>query len=345
MGMKMREVTPWIDEKYARLVEQRVEKYRVVSENPLLVNFRCPVCGDSKKNKNKARGFLYRNKSGGISYKCHNCGDGRSMGNLLKFVDERMYSEYRLESMRGTAEGWTKREYEAARTDAVAAEERTRMTPPGGAVRVSDLNQDHPARKYWKSRMIPPAKMKDVYWVDAYYTWVNGSVIPGKFTEAATRRDCGRLVFPFRDVGGVITGYTGRSIGGEEPRYVAIKSANSTAIFGTDTVDRSRTVYVVEGPIDSLFLDNAVAMGTSSRAVEFPDYVMVYDNEPRNPDIVRIMKKSVDSGDRVVVWPESVTQKDINDMVLAGVDAKSVISQNTHRGIRAKLAIERWCKC
>ena len=72
--------------------------------------------------------------------------------------------------------------------------------------------------------------------------------------------------------------------------------------------------------------------------------VWIYDNEPRNREIVNRISKTIDSGDSVVIWPEGIDDKDINDMVMSGLDVQSVIESNTYSGLQAKLKFTTWKK-
>jgi hypothetical protein len=72
--------------------------------------------------------------------------------------------------------------------------------------------------------------------------------------------------------------------------------------------------------------------------------VWIYDNEPRNIEIVRRIGNTIDSGDSIVIWPESIDDKDINDMVMSGLDVQSVIESNTYSGLEAKLKFNTWKK-
>jgi hypothetical protein len=67
------------------------------------------------------------------------------------------------------------------------------------------------------------------------------------------------------------------------------------------------------------------------------DPVWIYDNEPRNREIVNRISKTIDAGDSVVIWPDTIDEKDINDMILSGLDVQSVIELNTYSGLEAKL--------
>ena len=83
-------------------------------------------------------------------------------------------------------------------------------------------------------------------------------------------------------------------------------------IYGLDKINKSKPIYIVEGPFDSLFLENSVAMAGSDldpRTFGWSDYIWVYDNEPRNREIVNRISKSIDRGDKVVIWPHNLQQK------------------------------------
>ena len=102
---------------------------------------------------------------------------------------------------------------------------------------------------------------------------------------------------------------------------------------------------MVEGPFDSTFIDNSVALCGSDGDVgclEGSDIIFVYDNEPRNQEIVRRIGDTIDRGSKVVIWPTNILEKDINDMVLSGLDVKSVIESNVYFGLEAKLKFTNW---
>ena len=77
-------MSSYIDIKFLNLLSTRLPKFKRKSDN--LFNFRCPHCGDSQKSASKARGFVYRKKND-MFFKCHNCGMGQTLGNLIKFLD------------------------------------------------------------------------------------------------------------------------------------------------------------------------------------------------------------------------------------------------------------------
>ena len=110
----------------------------------------------------------------------------------------------------------------------------------------------------------------------------------------------------------------------------------------------SRTFYVVEGPIDSLFLDNCIATAQSDlRVSEKDNSVLIPDNEPRNSEVVKQIGKYIDEKYKVVIWPSDIKEKDINEMILSGKterDIKDIIARNTFDGLLAKTKLSQWRK-
>jgi hypothetical protein len=118
-------------------------------------------------------------------------------------------------------------------------------------------------------------------------------------------------------------------------------------IFGLDKIKENKPVYIVEGPFDSTFLENSVAMAGSDadvRAFDWSSYIWVFDNEPRNREIINRISKVINRGNKVVIWPNNIEQKDINDMVLAGRDVQSIVEYNVYSGLEATLKLNNWKK-
>ena len=159
--------------------------------------------------------------------------------------------------------------------------------------------------------------------------------------------DYPRLVIPFFDKSGKMFAYQGRAFGNEQPRYITLKlEENKEKIYGLERIDFDSHVYVVEGPLDSLFLDNCLAVAGADLDLinsEPSTTTAIYDNEPRNRHTIDRMFKSVDKGYNVVVWPSDLDHKDINDMVLAGYhDIQGFIKARTFGGLQAYLKINEW---
>lgn len=119
-------------------------------------------------------------------------------------------------------------------------------------------------------------------------------------------------------------------------------------VFGLDSVDLNDKTYVVEGPIDSLFLPNSLAMVGADINLENiglkNKFVVIYDNEPRNAQIMKRLEKTIKMGYNVVIWPDGLAEKDINDMVLSGLKVEDIINGHTFKGLRAELELARWKK-
>ena len=334
----------YIDQKYINLCTSRVEKFKKVRD--CLWNFRCPICGDSKKHKNKARGFIYRKKAS-YFYKCHNCGVGLTFNNFLKNIDHVLYTEFRVEKYK---EGETHRnspipdkvpfKFESPKFDKSMNRHLDKL------VKFSDMDKDHPALTFLIDRKIPKEHWDKLYFVDKFYEWSN-SIFPEKFNSINI--DYPRLVIPFFDKSGEIFAYQGRAFGKEEPRYITLKIVSEKEkIYGLERIDYDSHVYIVEGPLDSLFIDNCIAVaGADLNLLELNpnSTTVVYDNEPRNKHTVERMFKSVDRNHKVVIWPQELKQKDINDMYLSGIkDVKSFIDVHTYHGLEAYLKINQWKK-
>ena len=322
--------------KYLNLLSARLDKFK--QRKDYLWNFRCPICGDSQRHKNKARGFVFQVK-GDLLYKCHNCGIALPFPKFVEMLDPELYRQYRLEKFKEsntTQVDQRKVRKIVSTTPVFKVDILSSLTP------ISKLNNSHPAREYLLNRRLP---LEGLYWTDTFKQWTN-SVKADSFDN--TELDEGRIIIPFRDKEGNTFGYQGRSLEKTGLRYITILlQEDAPKIFGLNTIDYEKPVYVTEGPLDSLLLENAVAMAgadANSRSLDRCDCIWVYDNEPRNQQITDRILKSINAGDKVVIWPSSIKEKDINDMVLAGIPVQDVVQQNTYQGLAATLKFNTWRK-
>ena len=334
----------FIDQKYINLCTSRVEKFKKVRDN--LWNFRCPICGDSKKRKNKARGFIYRKKAS-FFYKCHNCGVGLTFNNFLKQINHGLHTEYLVEKYK---------EGELGGNTPIPDKVPFTFTPPefdkslnrhlDSLIKFSDLEKGHLALSYVAKRQIPEQHWDKLYFAEKFYEW-SQTIFPEKFNSINI--DYPRLVIPFFDKSGEIFAYQGRAFGKEEPRYITLKIVSEKEkIYGLERIDFDSHVYIVEGPLDSLFIDNCLAVaGADLHLLDLNPHfsTVIFDNEPRNEHTVERMFKAVDRNYNVVVWPGHLKQKDINDMILSGIkNVKQFIDVHTHQGLTAYLKINQWKK-
>ena len=320
----------FIDEKYINLVSSRLQKFKKVKAN--LYNFRCCLCGDSQKNKNKTRGYLYRVKNN-TNFKCHNCGASMSFNNFLKDIDTTLHKQYTLEKFK---EGHTGRNF-------VVESPKLEFKKPvfKQSINLPKASSNPIAAEYLRNRKIDPDKF---YYADKFMEWTNTQ----KQTFDTINRDEARIVIPMYDKTKNLIGFQGRALGKSFTKYITVMlDEESPKIYGLDSVDEKLPIYVVEGPFDSTFISNSVALCGSDGDMgyfEGSNVVLVYDNEPRNREIVNRIGKCISKGQSVVIWPNGVLEKDINDMVIAGHDVMSMVKLNTHSGLQAKIKFNNWKK-
>jgi ssDNA-binding Zn-finger/Zn-ribbon topoisomerase 1 len=319
-----------VDSKFIGLVSSRLQKFKRVKAD--LYNFRCPLCGDSQKHKNKARGYFYQVKTN-TNYKCHNCGASLSFNNFLKQIDPTLHKQYTLEKFK---EGYTGKGF-------VVEEPKFDFKKP---VFKKDLDlpkaSEVPvAKEYLEKRKLDPTKF---YFASKFMKWVNTQ----KQTFDTIRRDESRIIIPMYDTERNLIGFQGRSLGPNSVKYITVMlQDNAPKIYGLDKINTNETVYVVEGPFDSTFVENSVALCGSDgdmAHLEGSSIVYVYDNEPRNKEIVDRIERCINRGEQVIIWPRGIEDKDINDMVLSGHDIMTILKSNTYSGLEAKVQFNNWKK-
>jgi hypothetical protein len=338
--------------KYVYLLSTSLIGFKETGKN--VFNCRCPFCGDSKRKKSKKRGYIYEKKGKFVFY-CHNCTTSKPFRYFLKDMNEDLYSEFLRESLSGTST-FVKKEEEPViiRTDVLA-----RMR------KVSQLPVDHFCKKYVVSRQIPTTFHHRLYFTPRFRSFVN-SLIPGKFADTGT--DEPRLIIPIYRSGKLV-GFQGRSLLPSEVKYITIvlDETAKPMMFGYDDVDFNKKFFIFEGPIDSMFIPNSMAICGSSlvKAAELlkkpkTNMILVFDNEPRNKEIVESMKRALDLGFRICVFPSTVRQKDINEMILKlvvtrdfvdtekvktiGLKLKRLIEENVYFGLAGELKLSEWSK-
>jgi transcription elongation factor Elf1 len=333
----------FIDRKYLKLLSTKLNKFSQKKED--LYNFRCPFCGDSQKNLNKARGYVYRKKND-YFYKCQNCGVGHTMYNFISLVDSNLVKEYALERYVNGEDGNHNYKKPEIKFEVPKFKTKTVINLP----KISSLQEDHLAVKYCSSRMLPKSSYDNLYYCEDFKRFVD-EILPEN--EKELKDNDVRLVIPFFDEDGVLVCFQGRTLTDSILRYITVKTNdNNKKLFGLNTVDKTKKVYVTEGPFDSLFLPNAVATADSNlfsvdKFIPKENVVLVFDNEPRNKDICRLMDKAIEQHFSICVWPEMIQEKDINEMILSGFSSDEIvdiIDNNTFVNLRAKMEFLQWKK-
>ena len=319
-----------IDSKYIGLVSSRLQKFKRVKPN--LFNFRCPICGDSQKHKNKARGYFYQVKTN-TNFKCHNCGASSSFNNFLKQIDSTLHKQYTMEKFK---EGFTGRNF-------VVDEPKLEFTKPifRKKIDLPRASEVPIAKNYLEKRNLDASQF---YFAAKFKEWTNTQ----KHTFDTIGRDESRIIIPMYDTDKNLIGFQGRSLGPNSVKYITVMLQDEAPkLFGLDKIDDTKPIYITEGPFDSTFLENSVAMCGSDLDIGsfgWSSYIWVFDNEPRNREIIERINKTIDRGDQIVIWPSNIHEKDINDMVLSGHNVKSIVESNTYSSLQAKIKFNIWKK-
>lgn len=319
--------------KYIRLMASSLDRFKEKGSNRF--NFRCPLCGDSKKSKSKARGNVYEH-NGGLMFKCHNCGISISFISFLKEVNPSLYSEYHFESFRQT----NREQQEELVIPEIKMPEKFQKT---GILKclpsISELSEDHPARRWVEKRNLPETTYSDLYYAESFY-----------FNKYGW--DDARILIPFYDQDKNLIAVQGRAIDPENKmRYITV-TITGPIVYGMDNVDESKPIHVFEGPFDSMFIPNSIATASASnKSYSFITYpasqlIYCYDNEPRNRDICKFMESALRRGSSVVIWPKYIKEKDVNDMISSGKlsvsDVLNVIRENSVSGSLGLLKMKDW---
>jgi transcription elongation factor Elf1 len=328
----------FIDIKYINFISSQLQLFSKKKSD--LYNFRCPYCGDSQKYKNKARGYLFKKKNDMV-FKCHNCGVGRTFTNFLKDQNPMLHDQYVMERYK---EGLTGKGSQTANPDFKFEAPKFYRDPDNkiDLQKISELNITHPAREYLENRKIK--NLDTFYYCPKFKEWTNSRV---KVFDTL-RKDSPRIIIPLKDTEGNLFGYQGRSLSPKAKiRYITIMLDESKPkVYGLDSIKTDEVVYVTEGPFDSTFIHNSIAMcGSDVDLSSFNcKFVFIFDNEPRNKEIVSKIAKTIEQGYPVVIFPKNIVEKDINDMVMAGHDVQSMVESNTYHGLEAKLKLSEWKK-
>ena len=345
-------MSSYIDKKFINMVSPQLERFAWKKDN--LANCRCPVCGDSQKNKTKARGYFFQ-KDNSFFYKCHNCGFSSNIYNLLKEVSPSLCKEYTLEKFKDESPKKEKKEMFFK-----FKESKPKFKKKDGILDtlqcLNDLEDNHPAVLFANMRIIP-----NQFWRYLYFTEDFGSFMKTLDPDCLPVGAEPRLVIPFFNREGDVVGAQGRAINMTDEanarttlKYLTVKGDKSIEklFYGLWRCDPKKRVYVVEGPIDSMFLQNAIAMVGAGALRNIPDRIAdsettwIYDNEPRNLQICAYIERLIELGRDVCIWPDNIKEKDINDMAYQRSTRKiqKMIDENTFSGLEATLRFRDWRK-
>lgn len=346
----------WIEEKYIHLLQPRLEKFE--RKAPGYYNFRCPLCGDSKKNKRIKRGYLKLLDETGYYYSCFNdaCSIRKmSFDSFLMRYDKHLHESFRRECL--------VERYEKPRRRVRDKKERVAMarptsyydiksTPLGTLQKISSLPLNHAARREIERRMIPSTLHWKIFYCEDFSKWVN-SFMPEEGGKPKMNPEIkeDRIVIPLLDESKEFFGCQGRSLDPTNKiRYISIITDKSRPkLYGLDVCDITKEFFVLEGPFDSMFVDNSVALLGSSQGFAWNgNEVFIFDNQPRHHDILKIYQGKIANGHKIMIWPDWIESKDVNDAIISGevphVDLMKIIRENVFQGPHAQLRFNDWKK-
>lgn len=331
-------MSSFIDVKYINLVAPQLQKFKWKST--VLANCRCPSCGDSQTSKNKARGYFFKKKND-FFFKCHNCGVGFNLYNFLDMVSPALCKQYAVERYTNEGSG----NYKKPTLDALYPVKATEIKKYS-YVTIDSLPKSHDCVQYLLSR-----NLTTEYWKHFRYA-EDFSVLGKEINEKYNLFQEPRLIIPIFNKSSELIGVQGRILRNskEKTKYITLRVDDAPMCYGMNNLKMREEIIVVEGPIDSLFLPNALACLGSTNFVDFEEkfnldnIIHVVDNEPRNKAIVSVVEQLVRNNKRVCIWPEENKHKDINEMILNGIDVYGMILRNTQRGLSALVEYNNWRK-
>jgi transcription elongation factor Elf1 len=338
-----------VESKYIGLISHRLRNFK--RKQDYLWNFSCPICGDSKKNLLKARGYVYK-KGNNLFYSCKNCGIGTSLGKLLENVDGTLYKEYILERYKSGESGFSNFKEPTFNVPSPRFDKLDKPKIFEHAEFCSNLSSEHFCLAYLKNRQIPKEFYSQLLFTSHYKKFID-ALVPNHGKKLI---DDARVIIPFYDVYNNLIAVSGRALETSDKtlRYITIRTTDSEEklVFGMDRVSVHEPVRVVEGPLDSLFIKNCVASADANLAIVAENIsagkkVLIFDNEPRNKEIVKLMQESIKSNHNIVIWPNTIQAKDVNEMIMSGIsvgEIESIISSNTFNGLQAQTKFVFWKK-
>ena len=342
------------DREYARRVVPHLDNGQITKDLPLSIVSRCHICGDSKTNKSKRRLGIYETTDNSIHVHCFKCGYTSQFSYYLKQYWSSLYSQYLFDVFeeKGIQRYNNKPSAEAEECKITCNNINTKLIEYDS---LDKLPETHPIFRYVKHRRIPTEFYSKIGFTRRWKELSN-EINPGTFEYI--NKDHPRLVIPSYDKRGVLKTLNGRAFSPDELRYQIIKAKPSAnKVFGEERGNINNSIInIVEGPIDSFFVDNSIALSGAMINLKDFDYpksrrVFILDNEPRHPDTINRMQKFIKAGERVVLWdklPNAYKScKDINDMILSGFSREEVniyIKNNIISGLSAQLRFDAWRK-
>jgi DNA-directed RNA polymerase subunit RPC12/RpoP len=323
--------------------------FRFSRSGPDRFNFRCPYCGDSDKDKTKARGNLKRSikHPGELSYMCFNCGKQCLFSTILKDHFPDVYRAYALEKFSGIKRDKPEDDFWNESSKIVEMPKfKKKLSPADHFDKMSVLHWSHPARVYCDNRGIEESQLDRIWWTDSFWKTCGAIGTESKIPD----RDEGRIVFPLIDPNEGMIGVQGRSIGKSKLRYATIQFKPGQMVYGRERIVSTSATIALEGPFDTFFVHNSVAIcGAQNTDESLNGYTWYLDQEPRNQQIVRKMRQLAEKGNKITLMPEKYLERDPNELHLELNLSRSEITElalrHSYQGIEALLKLASWKRC
>lgn len=327
----------WIHTKYIQLVSPNLRNFKRKSNE--LYNFSCEFCGDSQRDKRKARGYIYEN-NGKVKFKCHNCNKSLYFDSFLKHIDPNLFNQFKFEIFKENNPKFIHQQKSVVKPE--VTDDLLNY--------VSPVIQNDEAIKYLESRKIPKEKWNKIYFSNNLKNISN--IFNNKAYDEIKFYDEPRLILPIYSINNKLIGIISRSIiQNTKLRYLNLRIDNDDPmIYNLNNVDMSMPKIIVEGAFDSLFLKNSLAVDGSdfnkaSKYIDKDKDILVFDNQNRNKELIKQIEKMISLNYRICIWPENINGKDINEMILNGVkNIQKIIEINTFEGLNLKLKFAEWRK-
>lgn len=356
-----------LESTYLSKVSHRLRNFRW-NVSGSLANFSCPICGDSKHDKTKARGYILENHDKTVFY-CHNCAHSSLFGNFLEYVNPSVAKEYKLESFRQRSQNSrtpksfgelakaskTEGGFENTPTPTPAPKDAIVKLPPDvvefeqALVPILDLPNNHLARVYLRGRFVDEEKFGE----DLFFLPETQMIkrIP-KYDQSFSSYDTTpRVVIALTDQQGIRCGYVARSLDPTaKKRYVSLSVTDGPIIYGLNHIDPNRRVYALEGVFDAFLLPNSLASLSSNfkdiQALGLKDLVIIRDNEPRATQIHKLWEHDLKNGFRLFCWPKYIRGKDLQEVVankeIPRDKIQALIDSHIISGTRGLIQFKSW---
>ena len=326
-----------------------LDQFKMVSSKKDTYNFRCNICGDSKKNKIKKRGYIFKDKkNGGYYYKCFNCGDKRiPLITYTKIYFPDLYTRFIYNNI------LNQKKVQSIENDKSKIKYKYNSNEELLSL-LTKWNKNHISKQYLDYRKIPINKRSELYFIGDLNILLEYININQIGCYKLLNYTSPRIVIPVytRDRNKII-GFVCRSVLKADPvRYYNIKISEEPLLLGLDKINTSKSIYIVEGYFDSLFLSNSISTNSAvnfNSAYQFcldinQEPIFIFDNESHNKDIIKMMKRFIDMNEKVVIFSSFPFEgKGLNSMMMKNnIDLEGELSKRIYQGLQAKLEYDKW---